>query len=85
MITGKESIEELIEKHPEFVKFLLKKNVSCIECGEPVWGTLEELLLGKGVEDIPAFIKELNAELGLEEWDEVCRKEDAGKGTPGTQ
>jgi hypothetical protein len=65
MITGKESIEELLEKYPDIVKFLLNKNIVCIECGEPVWGTLEEVLKGTNVKDIHKFIRELNKELSL--------------------
>ena len=65
MISGKEPVEELIEKYPDLISFLLKKEMACIECGEPVWGTLEELLQDKDVKDIPAFIAELNKKLDL--------------------
>jgi hypothetical protein len=52
-------IEDLSSDHPEAVSFLAKKGVRCIRCGEPVWGTLRELLSEKGIEDPQAFVKEL--------------------------
>ena len=60
MITGKESIEELVEDFPEIVNYLAEKNVICIECGEPLWISLEQLLKDKNVQDIPSFIENLN-------------------------
>ncbi len=36
------TIEELVIKYPDSVKFLMDKGIKCIACGEPVWGTLEE-------------------------------------------
>ena len=38
-------IEELVETFPEAVRFLTRRGVRCIRCGEPVWGILGELLL----------------------------------------
>ena len=52
-------MEELVEKHPEAVGFLLKKGVVCIQCGEPVWGTLEEAAMKKGITDIDKLTAEL--------------------------
>ncbi len=42
------SIEELVERVPASVAFLRDKGITCIICGEPVWGTLYELALQKG-------------------------------------
>lgn len=42
MVTRATLIEDLVSHHLESVRFLLEKELKCIECGEPAWGTLEE-------------------------------------------
>jgi hypothetical protein len=61
-ITKEITIEELIEKVPESVKYLMEEGIRCVVCGEPIWGTLEEAVLEKGFKkgDLIRFIKELN-------------------------
>jgi iron-sulfur cluster repair protein YtfE (RIC family) len=56
------TIEELVIKFPESVKFLMDKGIKCIACGEPVWGTLEENAKEKGMDDdtIEEVVEELN-------------------------
>ncbi len=41
-------IEELVSDYPQAVAFLARRGIACLVCGEPVWGTLEELLRKKG-------------------------------------
>lgn len=53
-------VEELVEAFPEAVRFLTRRGLRCIRCGEPVWGTLKEFLLSEGVEDPQELIEELN-------------------------
>jgi len=53
-------VEEIVEKFPESVGYLMEKNIICIKCGAPVWGTLNELLKSRGVEDKEEFIAKLN-------------------------
>ncbi|MBX2992180.1 MAG: DUF1858 domain-containing protein [Bacteroidetes bacterium] len=59
------SIEELIDLFPGSVKFLISRNLPCLVCGEPTWGTLEELALDKGwtSEALDALVYEMNREL----------------------
>ena len=59
-ITPDIQIEELAEIYPEAVRFLTKRGIRCIRCGEPIWGTLKELLLEDGVENLSLLIDELN-------------------------
>lgn len=63
MITKEIIIEELVERFPFSVKYLLDHKIRCIKCGEPIWGTLEEACLEKGFdqEKINFFVEELNA------------------------
>ena len=43
MLTTKDiTIEELVEKAPKSVEYLMNAGIKCIACGEPIWGTLEE-------------------------------------------
>ena len=60
-ITKEICIEELVENYLFSIRYLSKKGIRCIACGEPVWGTLEEAAREKGFDDsdINAFIEEL--------------------------
>jgi len=64
LITKEMWIEEILEKYPTAQEFLskTKKHIVCVMCGEPVWGSLEELMQGKdfSCEQIDTIIKELN-------------------------
>lgn len=55
-------IEDLIELLPEAVTYLMDKGIRCLQCGEPIWGTLESAAKEKGFsdKDINGFILELN-------------------------
>jgi hypothetical protein len=63
MIDKEILIEDLVGRIPKSVGYLMKKNIKCLACGEPVWGTLEEVAKEKGFsdEDIAVFVRELNA------------------------
>ena len=52
------SVEELIERHPRAVSFLMDRGIVCMKCGEPMWGTLGELIASKGM-DPPDMIEKL--------------------------
>ncbi len=61
-ITKEITIEELIEINPKAVGFLAQKGIQCIACGEPVWGTLEEVAKQKGYSEveIDEMVKKIN-------------------------
>ena len=59
-IDPKITVEDLVEKYPAAVKFLSRRGIVCIVCGEPAWGTLEDIARSKGVEDIEALAKDLS-------------------------
>lgn len=54
--------EELINKFPLSVNYLLNKGIKCIVCGEPIWGTLEDAVKEKGFgdQDVDKIVEELN-------------------------
>ena len=60
MIYKDMTIEEIVENFPQTIAPLKKMGVSCVVCGEPVWGTLEENVLNKGLSDIESIVSELN-------------------------
>ncbi|MGD9489600.1 MAG: DUF1858 domain-containing protein [Calditrichaceae bacterium] len=64
-ITKDMTIEEIVEKYPETISPMQKLGVKCIVCGEPVWGTLEENVIEKGLnlEEIISKLNEVTEEL----------------------
>jgi methionine synthase II (cobalamin-independent) len=59
-ITKDMSMEELVESFPATIKPLQEMGVQCIVCGEPVWGTLEDSILRKGLHNMDEIISILN-------------------------
>lgn len=57
-------IEDLIQEHPGTVRFLIDNNLPCVVCGEPFWGTLEELARQENWADdkIDALVEKFNRE-----------------------
>jgi hypothetical protein len=56
-------VEDLATEYPEAVGFLTRHGIRCIRCGEPVWGTLGELLEEAAIENPKTLLVELNAYL----------------------
>ena len=56
-------VADLIAAYPFAVSFLSERNLHCIICGEPVWGTIEELARDKHFD--PRKIEELIKDLNL--------------------
>lgn len=67
MINKEIAIEDLVEKYPDSIQFLSERNIRCIRCGEPIWGTLEEAAKEKNFSDteIEQIVSDLNAMLKL--------------------
>lgn len=53
-------IEEIAEKYPSLIKPLRERGIVCIRCGEPIWGTLEQVAVERGIEDIDQLVDDLN-------------------------
>jgi methionine synthase II (cobalamin-independent) len=56
-------VEDLVEEFPKAAGLLLEEGIVCIQCGEPVWGTLKEAAERKGITDIDRIVEKLNASL----------------------
>jgi hypothetical protein len=63
------TIEELVGEYPVAVKFLIRRKIPCLVCGEPVWGTLQEVAAQAGCtgRETDELVDELNAEILREE------------------
>ena len=66
IVTRDTVIEDLVQWIPESVGYLRNQGIRCIQCGEPIWGTLAEAAKEKGFteDDIERFVKELNVLTG---------------------
>ncbi len=63
-ITLNVTVDALLEAYPQAAGFLAERQVVCIVCGEPYWGTLGELMANKGIADPEALLQELRDHLG---------------------
>ena len=64
LITKDILIEDLVDNYSFSVRYMMEKGIRCIMCGEPIWGTLEEAALEKGLSqeqlaDIVSEMKEM--------------------------
>lgn len=59
MITRKSKIEDVLRDFPEKVRIFVQMGLPCFVCGEPFWGTIEELCNRYNV-DIDVVLKKLN-------------------------
>ena len=53
-------IEDLVREYPNVISPLAELGIICIACGEPVWGTLEELVDKKGLNNLDQILEKLN-------------------------
>ena len=55
------TIEELLRGLPAAAAVLRRFGIVCIQCGEPVWGTLREVAAEKGIADLGEVMAALAA------------------------
>jgi hypothetical protein len=60
MINKDMTIEELVEKYPQTIGPLKEMGVNCVVCGEPIWGTIEDNVISKGLTDQDGIVSKLN-------------------------
>ena len=62
MIERDTLIEDLVNELPRAVSYLMEKDIVCIACGAPIWGTLEEAARKEGYDDeeIDVIVADLN-------------------------
>jgi hypothetical protein len=61
------TIENLVEDVPGVVSYLIERGLPCIVCGQPVWGTLEDIARDRGLSDVDveALVADMNKTLGI--------------------
>lgn len=62
-------IEDLVREYPQVVSPLSDHGIICIACGEPVWGTLEELVDKKGLHNLDQILEKLNKIINNKNYD----------------
>jgi len=60
MITKDTLIEDIVLENPELVKPLKDYGITCVHCGEPIWGTLGEAAADKDIQNLDEIVKQLN-------------------------
>jgi iron-sulfur cluster repair protein YtfE (RIC family) len=55
-------VEDLVREHPRAAAILRDHGVVCMQCGEPLWGTLQEAIEARG-KDPAAIIADLRRRL----------------------
>lgn len=58
-------VEEIVEKFPKAVGWLVMHGIVCVACGEPFWGTIGELMEKKKIKNQDKIIDELNEFLSI--------------------
>jgi methionine synthase II (cobalamin-independent) len=56
-------IEDIVRDYPEVIAPLAEAGLACVKCGEPLWGTLEELAERKKITNLDDIIADLNQRL----------------------
>jgi hypothetical protein len=55
------TIEDLLTRVPEASVILRRFGIVCVQCGEPVWGTLRQLAAEKGMHDLGEVLAALRS------------------------
>lgn len=58
-ITAQTHIDEILAKYPSLSKTFVELGTPCLVCGEPFWGTIEELARQHDIE-VPILVNVLN-------------------------
>ena len=65
-VKASDDVETVLDKYPSAVKFFSDKNIVCVQCGEPVWGSVKDIIEVK-YDNVDEIIKELNEYLNENE------------------
>ncbi|MCB2213543.1 DUF1858 domain-containing protein [bacterium] len=62
-ITKDMDLEDVARVSPFAIRLLTRRDIICIQCGTPLWKTVEEAIRDAGIEDVDGLISEVNLEL----------------------
>jgi hypothetical protein len=60
VITADTRVEDIVQKYPLAVGWLVQHGIVCMACGEPFWGTILELIEKKGIKNPDKLVRDLN-------------------------
>jgi methionine synthase II (cobalamin-independent) len=60
LITKNTTIEEIVMNYPDLITPLKQFGITCVACGEPIWGTLAENAYQKNINELDVIIDKLN-------------------------
>ena len=66
-ITRDMDLEDVAAQVPRAIRSLTQRNIVCIQCGTPLWKTVEEAILDAGLEDVDGIIADVNREVEADE------------------
>jgi hypothetical protein len=59
MIGADDLVEDLLEKYPGINRYLMRRGIICVQCGETYWGSLGDLIREKDL-DVDQVLSDLN-------------------------
>ncbi len=62
-ITKDMDLEDVAREAPKAIGAMTRRGIICIQCGTPLWKTVEEAMRDAGIEDVDALVKEVNIEV----------------------
>ncbi len=65
-ITKDMDLEDVAAEAPKAIGLLTRRNIICIQCGTPLWKTVEEAIQDAGYEDVDAVVAEVNEQIAAE-------------------
>ncbi len=63
MINEQTPVEDIVAEHPEATQIFLRWGLPCVTCGEPFWGTIEELAKQNHFDKTTELLEDLNREV----------------------
>jgi len=60
VISKDTDIENIVNDYPELVRPLKDYGIACVACGEPVWGTLDEIAKLKNIRNLDEIVDIMN-------------------------
>jgi hypothetical protein len=59
-IEANTTIEDIVKDYPELIRPLREYGIQCVACGEPIWGTVQDNAIAKGIGNLETILEELN-------------------------
>jgi len=64
-VRAEDLVEDVVRDHASSAAFMRGHGIVCVQCGEPVWGTMGEIIKSKG-KNVREVLDALNQHLARE-------------------